>query len=193
VVLLGGEEALSRFVGTVNTDDPTTGRTHFWSVTVEIIKAHPILGTGLGAFGLVYTHYDSRNGLFRLEQAHNDYLQILSDGGIIGAALALFFVIILFRQAFARRESRDDFRRGVCIGALAGCFAVLVHSFFDFTLHTTSNALLFLILAALATMNGRVEQPQARRRRRRRTGDVPPNVETPQSPTSVELSEPTRV
>ncbi len=193
VVLLGGEGALSRFVGTVNTDDPTTGRTHFWSVTIDIIKAHPILGTGLGAFGLVYTHYDSRNGLFRLEQAHNDYLQILSDGGIIGAALALFFVIILFRQAFARRESRDDFRRGVCIGALAGCFAVLVHSFFDFTLHTTSNALLFLILAALATMNGRVEQPQARRRRRRRMADVPPTVETPQSPASVELSEPTRV
>jgi len=193
VVLLGGEGALSRFVGTVNTDDPTTGRTHFWSVTIDIIKAHPILGTGLGAFGLVYTHYDSRNGLFRLEQAHNDYLQILSDGGIIGAALALFFVIILFRQAFARRESRDDFRRGVCIGALAGCFAVLVHSFFDFTLHTTSNALLFLILAALATMNGRVEQPQSRRRRRRRTADVPPTVETPQSPASVELIEPTRV
>ena len=41
VVLLGGEEALSRFVGTVNTDDPTTGRAHFWSVTVDIIRNHP--------------------------------------------------------------------------------------------------------------------------------------------------------
>jgi O-antigen ligase len=166
VVLLGGEGALSRFVGTVNADDPTTGRSHFWSVTVDIIKAHPFIGAGLGAFALVYTRYDSRNGLFRLEQVHNDYLQVLSDGGIIGAALALFFVVVLFRNAFARRESRDDFRRGVCIGAMAGCFAVLVHSFFDFTLHTTSNALLFLILAGLATMNGRIEQPGRRRRRR---------------------------
>lgn len=168
VVLLGGESALSRFAGTVNSEDPTTGRAHFWNVTLDIIKAHPIVGTGLGAFPTVYTRYDSRNGSFRLEQVHNDYLQIMSDGGIIGAALGLAFVVMLFRYGFARRESTDDYRSGVALGALAGCFAVLVHSFFDFTLHTTANALLFLVMAALATMNGRVEQPSKRRRRRRR-------------------------
>jgi O-antigen ligase len=177
VVLLGGESALSRFAGTVNSEDPTTGRAHFWSVTLDIIKAHPIVGTGLGAFPTVYTRYDSRNGVFRLEQVHNDYLQILSDGGLIGAALGLFFVVMLFRLGFARRESSDEYRSGVALGALAGCFAVLVHSFFDFTLHTTANALLFLTLAALATMNGRVEQPRKRRRRHRhrtRLGDSGP-------------------
>jgi hypothetical protein len=45
---------------------------------------------------------------------------------------------------------------------------VLVHSFFDFTLHTPSNALLFLVLAALATVNGRVEEVQSRRKKRDR-------------------------
>lgn len=167
VVLLGGEAALSRLTGTVNAEDPTTGRAHFWNVTLEIIKAHPILGTGLGAFPTVYTRYDSRNGAYRLEQVHNDYLQILSDGGIVAAALGLVFVVMLFRGGFARRESRDEYRSGVALGALAGCFAVLVHSFFDFTLHTTANALLFLVLVALATMNSRVEQGSRRRRRRR--------------------------
>jgi O-antigen ligase len=169
VVSLGGEEALNRVVGTVNSDDPTTGRAHFWDVTLDIIKTHPVLGTGLGAFGVVYTRYDTRNGLYRLEQAHNDYLQVLSDGGIIGALLGLFFIVYLFRMGFARRESRDGFRRGVAMGAMASCFAVLVHSFFDFTLHTPSNALLFLVLTAVATMNGRVEEVQNRRRRPSRT------------------------
>jgi O-antigen ligase len=135
---------------------------------VDIIKTHPILGIGLGAFSVVYTGYDSRNGLFRLEQAHNDYLQVLSDGGIVATALGLFFVVSLFRMGFARRQSHDHFRRGVAIGALAGCFAVLVHSFFDFTLHTTSNALLFLILAALATVNGRIEDAPVVQKRRHR-------------------------
>lgn len=78
--MVGGDNALTRLLGSLNTDDPTTGRAHFWAVTVEIIKTHPILGIGLGAFSVVYTRYDSRNGLFRLEQAHNDYLQVLSDG-----------------------------------------------------------------------------------------------------------------
>ena len=168
VIALGGEDALNRVVGTVNSEDPSTGRLHFWNVTTDIIKNHPIIGTGLGAFGVVYTKYDSRNGLFRLEQAHNDYLQVLSDAGIVGALLGLFFVINLFRLGFMRRESRDEFRRGVATGAMAGCFAVLVHSFFDFTLHTPANALLFLVLAALATMNGRVEDVQNRRKRHRR-------------------------
>jgi O-antigen ligase len=169
VVFLGGASVFTRFLGTVNADDPTTGRAHFWAVTTDIIKHHPIIGAGIGAYGVLYSQYDSRNGLYRLEQAHNDYLQVLADGGIIGAALGLFFLVVLFRVGFARRETHDAFRRGVSTGALAGCFAVLVHSFFDFTLHTTSNTLLFLVLAGLATMDSRVEREGSQRRRRRRT------------------------
>jgi O-antigen ligase len=169
VVFFGGEFSINRFIDSVNTNDPTTGRAHFWAVTLDIIKAHPYVGTGLGAFGVIYTKYDSRNGLFRLEQAHNDYLQVLSDAGILGAILALSFVALLFYKALKRARTKDDFRRGVALASLAGCFAVLVHSFFDFTLHTTANALLFLVLAALATLNGRVETP---RKKRRRTSDL---------------------
>jgi len=165
VLLLGGEFSIYRFIDSVNTDDPTTGRAHFWAVTLDIIKAHPYVGTGLGAFGVIYTRYDSRNGMFRLEQAHNDYLQVLSDAGIIGAVLAFSFVALLFWKAISRARSKDDFRRGVALAALSGCFAVMVHSFFDFTLHTTSNALLFLVMAALATLNGRVEAPRRKHRR----------------------------
>jgi O-antigen ligase len=169
VMLLGGEFSINRFIDSVNTDDPTTGRAHFWSVTLDIIKAHPYVGTGLGAFGVIYTRYDTRNGLFRLEQAHNDYLQVLSDAGIVGTVLAISFVVLLFYKAIVRARSRDDFRRGVALASLSGCFGVLVHSFFDFTLHTTSNALLFLVLAALATMNGRVEDAPRKHRHRRST------------------------
>ena len=164
---VGGADVFSRFLGTVNAADPTTGRTHFWSVTLDVIKAHPIIGSGLGSLGIIYTRYDSSNGLFRLEQAHNDYLQILSDGGIVGGLLGLTFLVILFRKGFERRNTEDKFRSGIATGALAGCFAVLVHSAFDFTLHTTANALLFLVLAAMATLDRRVDETTGRRRRRR--------------------------
>ncbi|MDT5261248.1 MAG: hypothetical protein QOC61_252 [Acidobacteriota bacterium] len=172
VLYFGGEDALSRLVGSVNSADPTTGRAHFWQGTLGIIKDHPVLGTGLGAFSAVYPRYDTSNGMYRLEQAHNDYLQILSDAGVVGGLLGLAFVAVLFWTALRRMQSHDRFRRGVALGALAGCAGVLVHSFFDFTLHTTANALLFLVLAALATVNGRVEEPDteggSRRHRRRR-------------------------
>jgi O-antigen ligase len=173
-VIISGPEVFTRLLGTPIAEDPSTGRGHFWSVTLDVIKAYPFLGSGLGSFGAVYPRYDTRNGLYRLEQAHNDYLQTLSDGGIIGGLLGLAFIIILFRRGFKRRETHDKFRRGVSTGALAGCFAVLIHSFFDFTLHTTANALLFLILVAIATQDTRVnttyeQRHHGRRRRRSRT------------------------
>jgi O-antigen ligase len=122
--------------------------------------------------------------LYRLEQAHNDYLQILSDAGIVGGLLGLLFVAWLFRTALARMQSHDRFRRGVALGALAGCAGVLVHSFFDFTLHALANALMFLVLAALATLNGRVEEPEVqrrrRKRRRRRPGETPHAEQVPE-------------
>jgi O-antigen ligase len=170
-IAVGGPGVFNRLLGTVNAADPTTGRAHFWNVTLDVIQHHPLIGSGLGSFGVIYTRYDSRNGLYRLEQAHNDYLQVLADAGIIGGLLGLAFLIIVFKKGFARRGTDDKFRRGVATGALAGCFAVLVHSAFDFTLHTTSNALLFLVLAAMATLDRRVDESGgSRRRRRRRTG-----------------------
>jgi O-antigen ligase len=167
-IAVGGSDVFTRLLGTANADDPTTGRAHFWGVTLDVIKAYPIVGSGLGSFSVIYTRYDSRNGFYRLEQAHNDYLQTLADGGIVGGILGVAFLILLFGKGFTRRETDDKFRRGVATGALAGCFAVLIHSFFDFTLHTTSNALLFLILAALATLDSRVNEGGHRRRPRRR-------------------------
>lgn len=166
-IAIGGSEVFTRLLGTPSAEDPTTGRGHFWNVTLDVIKAYPVVGSGLGSFSVIYTRYDTRNGYLRLEQAHNDFLQTLADGGIVGGALGLAFILILFRQGFTRRETEDKFRRGVATGALAGCFAVLVHSFFDFTLHTTANALLFLILAALATLDSRVDQGSNYQGRRR--------------------------
>jgi O-antigen ligase len=185
-IATGGSGVFSRLLGTVNAADPTTGRAHFWNVTLDVIKHHPLIGSGLGSFGVIYTRYDTGNGLYRLEQAHNDYLQILADAGIIGGLLGLSFLILLFSKGFARRSTDDKFRRGVATGALAGCFAVLVHSAFDFTLHTTANALLFLVLAAIATLGRRVDEGGGLRRRRRKRTSVesgtPPPALTDSNP-----------
>ena len=172
VIFFGGEDSLNRLLGTVNAEDPTTGRMHFWRGAVEIIRQYPWLGAGLGAFSVAYTPHDTSNGsIYRLEQAHNDYLQLLSDGGAVGFVLGLLFVFMLFRTGFRRMQSESNFRRGVALGALTGCFAALVHSFFDFPLHTTANSLLFLTLAALATINGRTEHVRRRKNSHRGRGE----------------------
>ncbi len=167
VLLLGGDESLLRGIGLqANLVDVTTGRSHFWQVAIKIFFAHPILGAGLDAFGTDFTHFDTWNGNYRVEQAHNDYLQILADAGILGFASVAAFIFLLFRQSLQIiGAASDNFRRSAAIGALAGCFGIFIHSFFDFPLRTPANAFFFLLLAAVATAS--IYYPKIYRRERK--------------------------
>jgi O-antigen ligase len=126
-------------------------RRDIWSATGQLIKDHPWLGVGLGAYQFAYTRYDQSSGLQRVEQAHNDYLQIVADAGLIGGLIALVFLILLFARGFSAAQVRDRRRRSIILGALTGCFAIAIHSFVEFNLQITANAQLFLALAVLAT------------------------------------------
>ena len=165
VLLLGGDDSLLRGVGLQNADDISNGRFHFWHIAWQIFLDYPIFGAGLDAFGTAFTNYDTWNGTYRVEQAHNDYLQILADAGILGFSCVAAFIFLLFKQSLAIiNDSKDSFRRGAAIGALAGCFGVLVHSFFDFPLRTPANAFCFLILTILATVS--IKSPKSQRKNR---------------------------
>lgn len=169
VLLLGGDTSLLRSIGVegVQQDDPSSGRLHFWQKTLQMIADYPFTGVGLNAFGVAYPRYDTWNGYYRLEQAHNDYLQVLAEAGVLGLLLAAAFIFLLFRCGLVvYTTTRDRFRRGVALGALAGCFGILIHSFFDFPLRTSSNLLVFLVLAALATTH--ISHPKLYRRKARK-------------------------
>ena len=152
VIFLGGADALLRSTGLqLAADDISSGRLHFWSVAWQIFTANPILGAGMDAFGLAYTRFDTRNGMFRVEQAHNDYLQILVEGGVVGFAIVAAFIVLLVRKGAAAvgDDEAGEYQRVTRVGAFAGCVGVLVHSFVDFPLRTASNAFFFLLVAAM--------------------------------------------
>jgi len=148
---LGGGEALFRGLGP-NAQEVTSGRTHFWAAAWHIFLDHPAIGAGFDAFGVAFTRYDTWNGTFRIEQAHNDYLQTLADAGIAGIICVFGFIYLLTRKSLTMiANSRDEMRTNIAIGALAGCTGIIIHSIFDFPLRTTSNALFFLLLVVFAS------------------------------------------
>ena len=151
---VGGESSLTRIAETTSSNDITTNRTHIWAVTLDVIKQNLPFGSGLGAFGIAYTPTDKLSGLERVEQAHNDYLQTLADAGIVGLLVGGAFLFLLVRTIRRNINRQNNFRRAVAVGASVGIFAVLVHSIFDFVLHTTAVAVLFLILMALLVAAG---------------------------------------
>ncbi|HEX8088137.1 MAG TPA: O-antigen ligase family protein [Blastocatellia bacterium] len=139
-----------------------TSRGWIWQGTLEMFRANPIAGVGIGAYETAYPIYGRDDGSAALgtsyvvDRAHNDYLQVLADAGVIGGALALWFIISLFQEMFRGAQCSDPLLQALALGAGAGIFGLLVHSLFDFNLQLPSNALLFLLLAAVVSHTGAV-------------------------------------
>lgn len=157
VVWVGGESAVSNFelAGTafsqqVTVNRANTSRKQIWSSTWQAIKSSPVAGAGFGGYWIAIRKYHDASGEYTPQQAHNDYLELLASGGVIGCALVLWFVVVFVNRARESLRSQDPYCRAATLGALAGIFGVLIHSFVDFGLHVTANALVFCTLLVIA-------------------------------------------
>jgi O-antigen ligase len=157
--LLGRLEAIPREVSTQD-EGHRWGerRIDIWRATLRLIKAHPISGVGMGGYWAAIPEYHDASGEFTPRRAHNDYLELLASGGLIGLALGAWFVYAFVRCAHQRLRSPERFRRADCLGALVGLSGIAVHSFFDFGLHTTINAVVFMVLVVIATADVRQDE-----------------------------------
>jgi O-antigen ligase len=178
-LFVGGDTSLTRVADTAASQDVTSNRTHIWGVTLRVIASNMPFGAGLGAFPQAYTQHDTLSGLELVEQAHNDYLQLLADAGIVGLAIGGLFLFLFVRDGLHSSRRHNTFRRAVGVGAFAGCTAVLIHSLFDFVLHTTAISLMFLILMALMIAAGRryeddITEFDEPHRHRRRSASITP-------------------
>jgi O-antigen ligase len=130
-------------------------RLGYWRASWRMFLDHPIAGVGLGAFPTAYPSYGQSSARReRLEQAHNDYLQLLTDAGMVGAAIGLWFLIEILRVARLQWRKFDTFRnrdRAMILGGYVAGAGLLIHSLTDFNLQIAANALLFLVDIALAT------------------------------------------
>jgi O-antigen ligase len=112
----------------------------------------PALGWGLGTFPTVYPSFRSFYTNLFVNEAHNDYAQLLVETGLIGFALMLWFVFCMYRSGLPRSSRRWEFKwdGAVSLAALLGCTGLLVHSFVDFNLQIPANAAMFYALCGLA-------------------------------------------
>ncbi len=152
VVWIGADfDILKRIAHDPLTTSAATDRRAVWGDTLTMFRANPVLGIGLGAFETIYPVYGRGDGSVLIQFAHNDFLQVLSDTGVIGGAIALWFIIVIARAMTQVTKADDGILRALGMGSAAGIFALLVHSLFDFNLQIPSNALLFLVLTAIVS------------------------------------------
>lgn len=166
VVWIGAEEVIRRAGETIdqvrgNQQESYISREWIWKDTWKMVRANPLVGVGIGAYETVYPKYATGDDpYFRIDFAHNDYLQILADAGIAGGLLALCFIILVARAVLRGIKASDPWTAAMALAAGAGIFSLLVHSLFDFNLQIPSNSLLFLLLSAVASYAGASADPQ---------------------------------
>ena len=120
--------------------------------TWRIFLDHPFVGTGLGSLQLVYPPYESLYDGKIVNHTHNDYLEVLAETGLLGGICCAWFLGVLLVQSLERlRPFNNSFSGVLQLSGLVACSGFLVHSFVDFNLHIPANALLFFLMAHLAT------------------------------------------
>lgn len=159
LVWLGGGELTSR-MASIRTEATTevSGGTRMAIVHdgLKMFKERPLLGWGLATFPDVYPKYRSFYTNLFVNEAHNDYLQLLVEMGILGFAVMLWFLGLTYFHATRKLGSWMSNSNGaIALAAILGCTGILVHSLVDFNLHVPANAALFYSLCMLAAMEPR--------------------------------------
>ena len=126
---------------------------------LRMFAKHPFLGWGLGTFPTVYPGFRSFYTDLWVNEAHNDYLQVLIETGAVGFAAVLAFLVLLYRTGSRHlRHWRNSPLAALRLAALTGCTGILVHSFIDFNLHVPANATLFYVLCGISAGAGAIDR-----------------------------------
>jgi O-antigen ligase len=151
---LGGKELTSRV--TSITSETRTEITGGMRVTIDrdgvrMFRSKPVLGWGLGTFPVVYPQFRTFYTNFFVNEAHNDYLQLLVETGLVGFGTMIWFLIVLYRSALRKiRNWVSDVNSAVSLACLLSFTGILVHSFLDFNLQIPANAALFYVICTIA-------------------------------------------
>jgi O-antigen ligase len=118
---------------------------------IRMFRQKPALGWGLGTFPTVYPQFRSFYTNFFVNQAHNDYLQLLSEMGLLGFALMIWYLAIVFFKAIPKIGNwTSDVSGAASLACILSCIGILVHSLVDFNLQIPANAALFYVLCTIA-------------------------------------------
>jgi O-antigen ligase len=149
-----------------NQTDAVELRKNIWGDSARVIRDFPLAGTGLNTFGTAMVVYQSSERDKHFQEAHNDYLQLAVEGGALVALpvlAALIVVVLAIRRRFAAGQD-DPTTYWLRVGAVTGLVAIAVQSLVEFSLQMPGNAVLCVVLLAMA-----LHDPVTRRSSTRRT------------------------
>ncbi len=165
-----GQSAFKRVQGvlTGNVDSAIKFRMETWKESLVVFAGNPVRGVGLSNLEVVFPLYQSPylqrmtlTNNTRVVRAHNEYIQVLVDLGMLGGIAFVWFLVSLVRLGWRAYRSAVEWDDLLLIsGLLLGTFSYLVMAFFAFPLEVPSSALsIFLVIGLFEVMTRRVLRP----------------------------------
>lgn len=127
------------------------GRLGPWQDAIRIVQQYPLAGTGLNTYGRAMLFYQEFNRPVHYAQAHNDYLQLAAEGGLlltVPAAACIVLLVVGIRRRFTEETSETTY--WIRAGATTGIAAIAIQEIVEFSLQMPGNAFLFVVLCAIA-------------------------------------------
>lgn len=173
---VGGSELSHRIASVAGHSDLSSNvRTNINRDGIRMILKKPVLGWGLGTFPVVYPQFRTFYTNFFVNEAHNDYLQLLIETGLLGFGIMIWLVVTIYMRGLKKIKNwSNDVGGAVTLACLLGLTGILVHSTVDFNLQIPANAALFYVFCTIAAA-----EPFAQPARKRRAVRSKPAEEIP--------------
>jgi O-antigen ligase len=133
-------------------DSDLAFRTAVWSDALHIYRDFPVFGSGVNTFGTAMVVYQTADPSVHFMESHNDYVQLLSEGGLLVTIPALVLLLLFIREVRRRfcDDTDDERTYWIRVGAVTGLIAIGLQEIVEFSLQMPGNAALFCTLMAIA-------------------------------------------
>ena len=118
---------------------------------MDIVTDFPLIGSGGGSFYSIFPSYKKTPVHAFYDHAHNDYLQLLIEFGVVGFICLIGLVVMCFYSALVVMiKRRNTVYKGAAFASLMAIIGMLIHMSVDFPLQAPANASYFVVFLALA-------------------------------------------
>jgi len=146
---------------TGESEGPPEFRVDIWRTSLRIARAYPLTGVGLHNTVELYDKYKDAGSLeTRVPHAHNNFIQMVVERGVVGLGVFIYFFYALLRL-FIRgyRGARSPAARAVALAGIGATVGFLVEGFFEYTFGDYEITVIFYTMAALVVVAGRTGAP----------------------------------
>lgn len=144
-------------------------RTFVFQNSFNLVQDFWLTGSGSGSFYSIFPNYRDNQSLYFYDFAHNDYLQLWIEYGLIGLSFFGLIVLLSFIKAIKAQQQRHTaILKGMGFAAMMAIISLMIHATTEFNFHIPANALLFTLICAIACISAEMENQEHEPKRRRK-------------------------